>query len=662
MYVGRASESRSVSLSHSFDGTPLMGPGDLPRLRLVRLLTTDSANRKLGVLLLGGLTCVVVLVGTALIAWRWLAPVPGVPPETPTVPATAATPIPQASPADFVGDAACAQCHAEIVEQYASHPMSRSMAKAGEPATLATFDKSVQIKPGGRCVYFVRQAGEDVLEHHESMSDAKGEVIYDQAVTMDYAMGSGEHGRSYLSNHHGVLLMSSISWYANGNRWELSPGYVADDQRRFGRRILDECLACHCGRVTRSDTASSVYAQKPFAQLSIGCENCHGPGRQHIAARQDSSAAASDPIINPARLAPAHRDSVCNQCHLQAAARIPRYGRTFFDFQPGQRLEEVITVFLTGSPIDTEGKAKSVSHVQQMMDSQCYRNSDGELGCISCHDPHGVPAAESRADFYRDKCFACHENESCAMELDKRLKHESKNSCFECHMPQVGLSDVAHTAQTDHRVLARPAAATDKTAPPTDRLLFFDDANQRMPQWEANRASGLAIVEHLSVQGQTPSFPMVEQLLAPGLEFAPDDVRVMVVLTDVALKSGNLEATAKYAAMALEHDPNCEAALVALELIAYQNGNLELGLGLANHLNQINPMNVTLYAHRADMLRLSSRLDEAIEVARQGIELNPRMLPLRRWLSNAYREVGKIAESDEQLSIISRIENAPAVK
>jgi hypothetical protein len=577
----------------------------------------------------------------------------------------------------YVGDSTCAECHAAVVEQFSTHPMSRSMATVGQDSTFQTFDKELSIHPGGRCEYRVRQVGESELVHEERMLDEQGQEIYDQKFPVQYSIGSGHRGRSYIANHDGLLFMSSISWYAKGNRWDLSPGYTPDDSRGFSRRILDECLGCHAGRVAVEPGTRGRYAANPFPQMSIGCENCHGPGKLHVQAKRSPSpshksgglarprktAIEEDPIVNPAKLAAVQRESICNQCHLQAAARIPRYGRSYFDFRPGQRLDEVLTVFLSGDGITQDGKTKSVSHVQQMMASQCYVKSNGEFGCTSCHDPHRVPPAAEKPDFYRGRCLKCHENMDCKIPLAERESHENKNSCFECHMPRLQAVDIAHTAQTDHRVLAKPDhALTSGSQGQLDRLAFFDGADQRLPEWEVNRALGLAIVHHSLKHGRMPDFSKVEQVLLPGLQFAPDDLPVMTSLIQLALKVGNTAAAEKYAKLALLKDSQNEAALTALVMLRYQEGRNTEGLEYANRLVQFNPRDNTVQAQRADMLRLTGNLPEGIRAAEQGLQANPRLIPLRRWLSNAYRTAGDQAKSDEQMAIIRRIETAPVVK
>ena len=114
-------------------------------------------------------------------------------------------------------------------------------------------------------------------------------------------------------------------------------------------------------------------------------------------------------IVNPADLAPALRESVCQQCHLQGWFRFPRAGRDFFDFRPGLPLHRFLAVFVRKE--SKPDRLELVGQVEQMESSRCFRASGGELGCISCHDPHRLPPPATKAEYYRGRCLECHEQE-----------------------------------------------------------------------------------------------------------------------------------------------------------------------------------------------------------------------------------------------------------
>ena len=211
-------------------------------------------------------------------AWFWWAttpvdlPEPALPdsaaPEAPTgtLPGAITPAVRPAPPsADYVGDQACATCHEDVARKFATSAMARSLSQVQDDSTLRALAAEAAIRPGGKCSYRVRPVGAEGWEHSEQMADQDGQVIYDVAVPLHYSMGSGTRGRSYLTNHGGVLTMSSISWYTSGNRWDLSPGFVPDDPRGFSRRVPDECLACHAGRVETipapaADTQRSLFS------------------------------------------------------------------------------------------------------------------------------------------------------------------------------------------------------------------------------------------------------------------------------------------------------------------------------------------------------------------------------------------------------------------
>ena len=93
--------------------------------------------------------------------------------------------------------------------------------------------------------------------------------------------------------------------------------------------------------------------------------------------------------------------------------------------------------------------------VEQLESSRCFRTSQGELGCISCHDPHRLPAPSIKAAYFRERCLECHEKKGCALPLAERQARGRGEDCIACHMPRSNTTIVPHVAATDHRIHAR---------------------------------------------------------------------------------------------------------------------------------------------------------------------------------------------------------------
>ncbi len=99
--------------------------------------------------------------------------------------------------------------------------------------------------------------------------------------------------------------------------------------------------------------------------------------------------------------------------------------------------------------VDGAKKKNFVGHFDQMWQSKCYTQSE-TLACISCHDPHHESVQFDTDAFYREKCFECHDDQSCGVARDVRMEKQD-NDCVACHMPRVD-SEIAHAATTNHRI------------------------------------------------------------------------------------------------------------------------------------------------------------------------------------------------------------------
>ena len=61
-------------------------------------------------------------------------------------------------------------------------------------------------------------------------------------------------------------------------------------------------VACHAGRMNPIPQERNRFDEKkPFHELAIGCERCHGPGKKHIHFHEENIAARDtvDPIVRP---------------------------------------------------------------------------------------------------------------------------------------------------------------------------------------------------------------------------------------------------------------------------------------------------------------------------------------------------------------------------
>lgn len=371
----------------------------------------------------------------------------------------AAPPIPR-SPArntvpgvGYVGSKACASCHPKIYSEYVKTAMGRSITLPGPQ--LIESNVRIHSDTLQRDFEVLREDGA-VYQVESSRSD--GRTIFENKHKLAYTIGSGENGISFAVQRGNYLFQAPLSYYAKTHAWDLSPGFEASDQG-FSRPIYSACIACHAGRPRPVPHRDGLYLDPPFAEMAIGCENCHGPGQLHVDEKKRGLAQIPDTsIVNPARLPARLAEDICMKCHQGGNTRVLLPGMVYNDFHPGTPLLK--TVAIVSLPI-AAGRPDLLEHHVSMKLSKCFRASGGKLSCLTCHDPHVQPDSASAPPYYRARCLTCHSETSCPLPLRTRQTQKPADNCIGCHMQKRQDVRISHSALTDHRILATP----DEPAP-----------------------------------------------------------------------------------------------------------------------------------------------------------------------------------------------------
>lgn len=394
----------------------------------------------------------------------------------------------------------CLPCHTKEVEGFAKTPMAHSIEVAG-PQPEGAF---VHAFSGTR--FQIRNDTSGVRQSLERRGES-------ESVTVQYAIGSGSHAFGYLAQIGNHLFQSPISYYTKRKIWDVAPGYEDTAEPDFSRPVTVECLLCHSDKPRPVPDTLNSYETPPLTGLGISCDRCHGPSEAHLKNPVPGS------IINPAKLPAAARDSICEQCHLSGEVRIPNPGKSIADFRPGERIEDVYTVYV--APTSADKSIKVISQAEQLALSVCARKSGGKLWCGTCHNPHEMPAQP--AEYFRERCLSCHAATLAAAHA------APGRDCIGCHMPSRPAKDGGHTAFTDHRIARHPEE--EGTAPNSDEPTAWREPDPAV----RNRNLALALVT-LGMQNRRPNqvirgYKMLNRL-GPGLN---GDAAALTVLGNVLL-------------------------------------------------------------------------------------------------------------------------------
>ena len=357
-------------------------------------------------------------------------------------------------------DAGCASCHRAIYEQYRKTPMANASGPAAAGFIPADFYHAASgvhyriYEDNGKVWLSFERPGHDLrASGHPALlpksdgpgAPGSGAPALDGRRELRYYIGSGLRGRTYLFEQDGYWFEAPINWYAKKKVWDMAPAFQDVKEMPLTLPVDPGCLHCHASEVASSlKDARDHYAGEPFLQGGITCESCHGATEAHVASGGKVN------MVNVDALPAVRRDSICLNCHLEGQVGVTRLGKKPEDFRPGDNLFEYSIFFVHRGENGSGGRA--TSQWEALLRSRCKIGSGDKLTCITCHDPHGAPAAAERVAYYRGKCLGCHAGLA-------KGHHDENPDCTECHMARLRSNDIAHEQVTDHWIRKRVSEA-----------------------------------------------------------------------------------------------------------------------------------------------------------------------------------------------------------
>lgn len=539
--------------------------------------------------------------------------------------------------AGYLGSRACAKCHPSIYESFSRTDMGHSMSEITAelleriPPSASIFDPKLNR-------HFEVYARDGHLYQSEYASSADGKEIFRETRKVEWIIGSGANGSGAIVKQGDSLFEAPLSFYTKPHQWALSPGYEFGDYG-FDRPILPACIACHSGQPRPLLDGNGRFHEPPFAELAIGCENCHGPGEGHVASEQLGSGPGS--ITNPGKLSSWLADNICMSCHQAGDARVLRTGKTYLDFRPGSELDDTISIFMV--PFDRQSTPKDdlLEHYLSMHLSKCYQRSGGRLGCISCHDPHVQPAPQQAAEYFRKKCLACHTEKSCAVSLTLRQHKAPPDDCAGCHMPKRDVTVISHSVLTNHRIVAAaeepfPEAAFHMTTPQLPDLVHLN-ANPAKPSAPAplTRLQAYAQIILAHPEYRKSYWSLAQQLKATDA----DNVYVLEALADEAVQKHDAEGTSlaiRYLQAAVAHGSTNHADFEELAELFVGSDRPSEAINVLGEGMRVVPHDAALYRLSAEISFAQGKIQEGCEVANKGTQAFPQDDVLRSLLRRCY--------------------------
>jgi predicted CXXCH cytochrome family protein len=361
-----------------------------------------------------------------------------------------------AAPA-FVGSQACADCHRAETALWNQSQHKHAMQHAGPTSVLGDF--------GGASFDYFGVHSRFFKKDDKFLVETDGPDGKLATFEVKYTFGLYPLQQYLIEFPDGRIQALSIAWDSRpkeqgGQRWfHLYPNEeIRYDDALHWTRLNQNwnfmCAECHSTGVRKNYDAAGDSFHTTWAEISVGCEACHGKGSRHVdwANGQRSwwpFGRTNDPLKglavflnerdgvtwqvdpktgNPQRsiAAAAIRREVetCGLCHA-------RRGQFSEDWIPGLPLSDTHVV---------SAIARGLYHADGQMLDEVYNYSPFKqskmfaagVTCSDCHEPH---AATLRAEG-DGVCLQCHASDK--YEAASHAHHGDvtpKVTCASCHMP-----------------------------------------------------------------------------------------------------------------------------------------------------------------------------------------------------------------------------------
>lgn len=316
----------------------------------------------------------------------------------PAAASLAKLPVSASALPDFAGSKACVECHQDYAEQLTTHHAA-TLGKASDPVHAPLFERKDRVFDPARGVHYSPERSGAELRVKAGQGKAG------EAARADWVFGSGNRCYTYVGDYDGKAVELRISYYRKAGKWDFTPGQRPKDgiDTPVGRSLsLDDAVACLNCHTTAAVVENGV--PDPARSLpGVGCESCHGAGKAHIEAVR-----RGDKDIKMLRLAGVRdrvTEELCGSCHRTTATG--------------------------GDPHDptTQGQLPRLQGPALML-SRCFKESNGKLGCVTCHNPHRDSTRTTRAEYNRI-CGSCHG----AQPQQSTCPKAPRGDCVSCHMP-----------------------------------------------------------------------------------------------------------------------------------------------------------------------------------------------------------------------------------
>jgi len=372
--------------------------------------------------------------------------------KSPPAPATASAPAEGKNIfRNYAGSASCRACHEEAFALWEKSNHALAERPVNTTADGAAFEPARTVLAGADRA-MVR------FTNGQFQVASLGLQTTQETFVVQRVIGRDPLRQFLVPFPNGRLQVLAASYDPRSNEWFNSFG---DENRQPGEwgswtgRGMNwnaMCAECHNTRLQKNYAPATDTYQTTMAEMSVGCEACHGPLRAH----NDWQAKFGQSHQPDPTVPKMSRDVVLNTCAFCHARRSNLTG----DFPPGDRFDDHCSLEIVDDSdrFYPDGQIRDEDYEYTAFLGS--RMHDHGVMCLDCHNPHSMKtllpgnwlclrchgAGATNAPAIDPVCHAHHlvhgfatngpmQNVDLAAYNSRTVK-ETGGECVNCHMPQ----------------------------------------------------------------------------------------------------------------------------------------------------------------------------------------------------------------------------------
>ncbi|MDA1275955.1 MAG: tetratricopeptide repeat protein [Verrucomicrobia bacterium] len=587
--------------------------------------------------------------------------------------------------AAYAGSASCAECHSVQFDDWKKSNHGLAERNVDFNLDQDAFDPAQSIKHGTETSEARHANGKLELETR-GKSGSKELFAMERVIGVDplkQFLVAEKGGRYQVTEFAVDPRNDTPEWFDIFGDENRQPGEWGHWTGR-GMNWNNMCAACHNTRVRKNYQHTSDSYATAMAEMSVGCEACHGPMAEHVSWRRENRAYRGPDATVP-EFAKDRLLATCGSCHS-------RRSELTGDFRPGERFEDhhLLTIPDESDLFYPDGQVRdedyeftsflsSRMHLAGVSCMDCHNPHTGKtllpgnLLCMRCHEQPVAPAPKIDIASHMHhspnepggRCIDCHMPQTVYMQRHWRhdhgftipdplltLEHGIPNACNRCHTEKsvdwaIAAANQWYGDRLDHptRRRTRWIAEARNGKPGAQQNLLQILKEEPIPLWRAVAANLLKrwvadlVVREALLQSTSDTNAMVRGMSARALELLPRHQFSGVEAALNNLLNDPARSVRTEAAWAQRSDISTSER-AARELLEFMNLNRDQPSGLLQfgqwHLDR-------------------GEIEPALEQFRRSVEWDPGSGVLRHALAVALSMVGNTAGAVVELEAASRL-------